>query len=470
MPNRSGKRSVKYGVLLLAAMLTLVVGIISAQASPVPLPTDQEEASDPADSGLTAPLMPVTAQAPDTTFLFAEGSTQPPFDTWFLVQNREQRPVNVRFTFFLQPTGTVVRDFVVGATSRFSLFANVVIPNVAFSTRIDANERIFAERAMYVSFDGHAVTGLPAPNRVWLFADGATVQPFHTWLLLQNPITASVPTTITYLLESGQTVTQSLTLLPTSRTSVFVNQVLPNAAFSSRVESAQPIVAERAMYRFPGNSATGVVGVNAPAQSWFFAEGRTTLRGLRADTFLLLQNPNTTQVNATITLFRTDGATFTFTVPLLATSRRTIFLNPIFSGSFGIRVDANAGIIAERSVFFGNEPLGAYATQGATALATEWNLAEGETRAPFDELISILNPNAQNMQIRIAFQLENGQEIEREFTAAPNSKLEILVDDFITGANSARVRTSLPSVVERTMLIFKMGSIGATNTIGFSGS
>ena len=90
--------------------------------------------------------------------------------------------------------------------------------------------------------------------------------------------------------------------------------------------------------------------------------------------------------------------------------------------------------------------------------------------APFDELISILNPNAQNMQIRIEFQLENGQEIEREFTAAPNSKLEILVDDIITGANSARVRTSLPSVVERTMLIFKMGSIGATNTIGFSGS
>lgn len=434
--------------------LTLLVGMLVPPAA----------GAEPLREELAAPQ----AQAARTTWFFSEGSSQQPFDTWLLVQNPNAQSASVRFTFFLQPSGTVVRDFVVGPTSRFSVFANQVVPNQAFSVRLDSSLPIFAERAMYVSFDGHAVTGIPEPNRLWLFAEGATVQPFDTWLLLQNPNAVAAGTRITYMLENGQTVLQTLSLAPNSRTSIFVNQILPNAAFSTRVESDQPIIAERAMYRFPGNSATAISGVNAGSRAWFFAEGRTSFRGLRADTFLLIQNPNATQVDATITLFATDGRVTTFTVGLLPTSRRTIFLNPILSGSFGIRVQATADVMAERSVFFGNEPLGAFATQGAAALTTGWNLAEGETRPPFDELISILNPQSQAMTARIDFLLENGQTITRTFNVNPNSKLEILVDQFVSGANSARITTSLPSVVERTMFIFKAGSIGATNTIGIA--
>lgn len=409
------------------------------------------------------------AQAAQTTWFFAEGSTQPPFDTWFLIQNPTAQTATVRFTFFLQPSGTVTRTFSVGPTSRFSIFANQLIPNVAFSTRVDSSVPVFVERSMFVSFDGTIVLGVPAPNRVWLFAEGATVQPFQTWLLLQNPNPVPAPTTITYMLDTGQNVIQTLTLPPNSRSSIFVNQVLPNAAFSSRVESEQPIVVERSLFRFPGNAAIAKAGANAASRTWFFAEGRTSFRGLRADTFLLLDNPTGTTANATITLFGTDGQQRSFTVPIPAMTRRTIFLNPFFSGAFGIRVVADNEVIAERSVFFGNAPLlGAYSTRGATALSTGWNLAEGETRAPFDEQISILNPQGQAMSVRVDFQLADGQVITRTFAVAPNSKLDIGVDTIIPGANSARITTSLPSVVERTMFIFKAGSIGATNTIGFA--
>jgi len=416
-----------------------------------------------------APPLPPPSPVVSTWF-FAEGSTQPPFDTWFLVENPTPQTATVTFTFFLQPSGAIARSFAVGPTSRFSLFANQVIPNVAFSTRIDSNVPVFAERAMYVSYDGDAVVGIPAPNKLWLFAEGATVQPFHTWLLLQNPNNVPAATTITYLLENGQTVTQTLVLPPISRTSIFVNEVLPNAAFSSRIESDQPIIVERAMYRFPGNAATAKSGVNAPSKSWFFAEGRTSFRGLNADTFLLMQNPNTTSATATITLYNTSGQTLTFPVSLLPTSRLTLYVNPIFSGSFGIKVTSDIPIIVERSVFFGNDPLlGAYSTQGTTALATSWHFAEGETRAPFDELITILNPQSTAMGAHIDFELENGQVIGRDFAVAPNSKLEIPVDNILTGANSASVRTTLPSVVERIMYIFKR-SIGATDSTGFPGS
>lgn len=449
--------SLSYRVVLLAAVLTLLAGLCPAQAA----------LAAPIAEGVSPSAAVAPERQPATTWFFAEGSTQPPFDTWFLIQNLNAQPVSVTFTFFLQPTGTTGLTVVVGPTSRFSVFANQVIPNQAFSTRIDSSLPVFAERAMYVSFDGDAVTGIRGPSNLWLFAEGSTQSPFQTWLLLQNPNNAPTAATVTYLLETGQTVIQPLTLPANSRTSIFVNQVLPNAAFSSRVQSDLPIVAERALYRFPGNAATAKAGVTAPAASWFFSEGRTSFRGLRADTFLLLQNPNNTPVTATVTLFGTDGRVVTFPVSLLPTSRRTIFLNPIFSGSFGIRVDATAGIIAERSIFFGTEPLGAYSTTGATALANGWSFAEGETRAPFDEVITILNPQAASMGVRIDFQLATGQVITRSFTVAPNSKLEVPVDSILTGANSARITTTLPAVAERTMYMFKLGRIGATDVVGF---
>jgi hypothetical protein len=421
----------------------------------------------PANGVQTAQAAPSDATNGRTTWFFAEGSTQAPFDTWFLIQNTNPQAVSVTFTFFLQPAGTVVQNYVVGPNSRFSLFANQVLPNQAFSTRTDSNLPVFTERSMFVSYDGDVVRGIPGPNTLWLFAEGSTQDPFQTWLLLQNPNGVPATATITYLLESGQNVTQTLPLPANSRSSVFVNQVLPNAAFSSRVQSDQPIVVERALYRFPGNAAEAKAGVNAPSPTWYFAEGRTGFRNTEADTFLLLQNPNATEANATITLFGLDGKTVAFTVGLLPTSRKTIFLNTIFSGSFGIQVIATAPIIADRSIFFGNQPLrGAYGGTGAPSLTTGWNFAEGETRPPFNEQIAILNPNNQTMSAHIDFQLANGQVVGADFAIGPNTKREVEVGRIVTGANSARVTTSLPSVVERTMYIFK-NSIGGTNTIGF---
>lgn len=429
-------------------------------------------AVDRATGRETQPSLFTITQPPGmaTTWFFAEGSTAPPFDTWYLVQNPTTAPATVTFTFQLEGGATTSRSVPVGPRSRFSLFANQVLPNQALSARIDADQPVFAERAMYVGFDGHVVSGIAAPSPTWLFAEGSTQPPFHTWLLLQNPNAAATAATVTYLLQGGGSQTQSLLLPPTSRTSIFVNQVLPNAAFSIQVRSDRPIIAERAMYRFPGNSATGVSGVTRPARSWFFAEGQTTLRNLPADTWLLLQNPNNAPVPVTITLFREADPPATIQALLPPSSRESFFLDLFVGegfGSFGIRVEAGADIVAERSVFFGAEPRGSFATQGSPALATVWQLAEGSTAPPFDEIIAIVNPNAQDAAVTVDFQLETGQVVTRTFTVGAQRKLTINVDAIIPNAAlSATVRTSLPTVVERTMLIFKLGSVGAHNTIG----
>ncbi len=425
----------------------------------------------PAIAATPSSITPQGAGA-DVAFFFAEGSTQPPFDTWFLVQNPGPAPATVNFTFQFQGGGSTVRSFVVGPTSRFSLFANQVIPNVAFSTRIDSDQPVRAERAMFVSFDGSDVSGVTAPNRTWLFAEGTTQSPFQTWLLLQNPNAVPATATITYfLLGGGAPVTQTLSLPPTSRTSVFVNQVLPNAAFSSRVDSDQPIIVERSVFRFPGNAETTETGFNAPSTTFFFPDARTGRSLSRFpvpfDSFLLLENANTTATIATITLFLTSGTQVNLTQTLPPNSRQSIFLNQIVpSGSFGIRVQASQPIIAERSMFFGNEPRGAMNASGSPDLATQWFLAEGSTQFPFTEFVFILNPNPTPMSATVNFQLPGGQIVTRTFAIAPTRSLTINVNDIVPNSPvSATVTTSLPSVVEREMFFTKLGSLGGHDAL-----
>ncbi|MBI4319705.1 MAG: hypothetical protein HY675_14550 [Chloroflexi bacterium] len=415
------------------------------------------------------PLVPTpTPSLAGVTWLFADGSTQPPFVTWFLLQNPTGKLATVSFTFLLEGEAVVERFLEVPPTSRVTILANDLVPDRVFSTHVIADQQIFAERAMYVNLEGRSIAGLPAPSRIWLFADGSTQPPFQTRLVLENPNAEPAPTSITYFLEGGEAVVQRLGKLPPlSRTSILVNDVLPEAVFSIRVGADLPIVAERVVKISPGsNLATGVVGVHRASKTWFFAEGRSTLRGIDADTFLSLFNPNENAVTATIRLFSTDGTVRTLTRTLEPLSRATEQLNLVFSGEFGIAVEATGEIVAERSVFFGEEPRSGYATQGAQDLGTVWNLPEGSTAPPFDEILAVLNPRDQPLNIRAEFQLESGEVIARDFAVGPNRKLDILVDDIVPSAAVAtRVIASAPTVVERIMLISN-DTLGATNSIG----
>ena len=409
---------------------------------------------------------PTPAPGGTVTWYFAEGSTQPPFDTWFLVQNPTDNTATVRFTFELESGQQVSREATVGPRTRYSLFVNQVLPNAAFSTRVEADQKVFVERSMFVGFDGSSITGIAGPNKEWLFAEGATVSPFDSWVLLQNPGDSPANTTITYLLPNQAPVTQSLgALAPHSRTSVYVNQVLPNQEFSIKVSSDQAIIAERSMFRFPGNSASATAGTTQANRSWYFAEGSSE-NG--TDSFLLLQNPGSSASTVGLTLYSTTGEQRSLQIGMPGNSRRTIYLNQIFPGaSFGVKVDSSEAIVAERSMFFGSEPKGFTGSMGSPSLATTWNMPEGSTQTPFTTVLAVLNPNDSGMSVRMDFQLESGQVVSRDFTVGPGRKLSVEVNQILASAAfSTKVTTSLPSVVERTMFFQKQGGRGATNAIG----
>ena len=104
---------------------------------------------------------------------------------------------------------------------------------------------------------------------------------------------------------------------------------LPDQAFSTLVESEQPLAVERTL-TWGGGMGAGYGShaeraISGPASTWYFAEGAT--HGA-FDLFYLLQNPGATAATATITyLLPAPRAPIVRAYTLLPNSRRTIYVD-----------------------------------------------------------------------------------------------------------------------------------------------
>jgi BarA-like signal transduction histidine kinase len=200
-----------------------------------------------------------------THWYLAEGYTGSGFQTWVLLLNPGSAAASVTLRFMKEDGSVVTQNRTVNPHSRLNVLVNDFLPGVAFSTQINSNQPIVAERAEYFgpagARGGHASEAAVDPLTRWSFAEGSTQSPFTTYLLLMNPNGSAAHAVITYMREDGVQVVQSLTLGPTSRTTILVNQFLVNAAVSATVTSDQPIVAERAMYFHNNSGGTDSLGV-----------------------------------------------------------------------------------------------------------------------------------------------------------------------------------------------------------------
>ena len=394
------------------------------------------------------------------SWYFAEGSTAAPFDTWILLQNPNPTAATATVTFMQDNGVAITRQYGLPATSRLSLYANQIIPNAAISTLVQSDRPIFAERAMYFRTDGHGSPGINQPALTWYLAEGSTAPPFDTWILVMNPNPTPARVTFTLMAEDGTNKVVYRDMPPTSRCSLFANQELPNAAFSSRVEGSVPIIVERAMYLSSGGGH-GTTGVTAPSRTWYLAEGDTRPG---YDTWLLLMNPNDTPTVAAVTFAREDGTLLTGHHTLGPRSRYSIFANQVIPDArISIRVQADQPIIAERAMYFGRG--GAHDTVAAPRLASVWYLPEGSTAPPFHEFVLVANPNAFPVNVTITWMQEGGRNSTQQLTIGPNARATVDANRVIPNAAiSARVEASAPVVVERSMY-FSNGN-GGTNTIG----
>jgi uncharacterized repeat protein (TIGR01451 family) len=306
-----------------------------------------------------------------------------------------------------------------------------------------------------------ATLTLTLPELRYYLAEGATGDFFDFDLLIANPNPVEAPVTITFLREDATTVTETRTLLPTSRTTIPVKTLpgLDVGAMSTVVTStaALPLVVERSMF-WQGTryyAAHGGTAVPGPATRWYFAEGSQGF----FDTYVLLANANPVAATATVAFLTEAAGTVTRTIPLPPTSRTNVFtgaLPELFNTSFAIVVEADQPIIAERAMYFGTTRFwdGGHESVGVTGAATEWFLAEGATGF-FDEYVLVGNANATDATVTLTYLLDTGATVTRVKTMAPGSRLTVPVADedaALARANvSTRVTSDVPVIVERAM-------------------
>lgn len=337
-----------------------------------------------------------------------------------------------------------------------------------------------------VGSDGLITRGPYADQeRAWYFAEGTTLNNFEPYLCIQNPEKFPTTATITYMLTDGSTKEQQVSIPPTSRATVAAKAFLGvDVDFSAKVvaDGGANIIVERPMYfnykaGGPNHAWTGgsdVMGANSPATSWYFAEG-TCRPGY--EPYICILNPNGSDASLSITYMLGDGNVKTFKETVGKTSRKTINVidslgsgdSPAFDFSAKVESTNGVGVIAERSIYFGDNQgrNGGHTVMGATATAKDYYFAEGTCRAGFDPYICIQNPNSKDVKVNIDYMLGDGNVRTNTVTVPGKSRYTEVPKSFLGEGNdvshdfSAKVYTpnDEPIIAERPMYFFYNGSI-----------
>jgi hypothetical protein len=375
---------------------------------------------------------------------------------------------------------------------------------------------IVAERPMYFNAlgtnSGSDVVGVTQTGTTFYFADmavgrqpsGGTVSSF---LPILNPGATTATVTATYYAAGAPVATQSVSVAPNSRGTIFPSQALP--ALPSRVSvqltSSQPVVSERPTYLSGVNGGTAgivsggadVIGVQHLASDWLFAEGYTG--GHFQQTFAIANlDPARTMANVTITLEYDNGTAHSFPVSVPALSQLLWNVNTNGVGATSQSVSAEitssgAKIAVEREMYFGYNHVGDGRTtlaSGSTdvlgqvgpASTTAYSFAEGYTNLGYDEWVTIQNPtnttesitvtavNAVGTVYTFVQQVLGHSRYTVDMTAIVLQHLYHATDGYNGYEISLAVQSSNgPFVVERPMYWNASGTQGGSDVIGYAG-
>jgi hypothetical protein len=427
------------------------------------------------DKVAVMPDRPVAAEIPQPPPLpresrrwyFAEGSTQPPFQVDFALQNPNSVPTVAHF-LFVSPLGRQTPyDLLLPAGSRETLDASDVMPNAEFATIVTTELPVYVERSMYFGHDGHSAAGARQPAKTWYLAEGSTVPPFETWVLLLNPNASPTLAHLRFMREDGSVVEQTELVPGMGRRSVFVNALFMTAGFATQVTSDLPIVVERAMYFDRGQGGHDTLATPEPGKTWYFAAGAS--RG-DFDTWLLLENPGNAPAAIRVAFMTDTGVVVNQPMFVLPHARSSLYTDPIVPNSvYGIRVESDQPIVAERAVYFDDGKAG-FDASAVAAPAMEWFLPEGSTTGSYEEQLSVLNPGPQATNVQVEFRPEEGAPpVPQRFSIGPTTRVTLDVNAVTPDANVAmRVISDKPVVVERTTYFARPSGLGATTSAGLT--
>ncbi|MBU1945321.1 MAG: hypothetical protein KKE36_16790, partial [Actinobacteria bacterium] len=421
-----------------------------------------------------------------TTWYLAEGTNAWGFNTYVTIENPNSSAVSARLTYMnpnpASGAGVVgTRDVTLPPLSQTTISSEPDIGAVDFSTRVECLEgkQIAVDRTMFwtgqgaPSPEGHSSIGTTTPSKTWYLPEGSSNWGFETWTLIQNPNAADAHVKITYMTETGTPKELDRTVAARSRASYSMAADIGAADASIRVTSDMPVVAERSMYRNNRREGSCSIGATTPAADYFLAEGAT---GYDAgfSTWVLVQNPNDSDVEVTLTYQTPEGPKPQAPVTMGANSRKTVKVNDALPPNTDVStaVHGSKPIIAERAMYWGEgTPLGEamHASIGLDSAHMSFYLPDGQTSESRETWTLIANPNPASVTVRVTYLMQGGgTPITFTDEIPPGTRSTYnMADKGISGRASIMVESldgACPVIAERAMYWNNRGA--GTDTIG----
>jgi hypothetical protein len=395
--------------------------------------------------------------------IFAEGNTTNASEriVFFNPGGDEARSTVTAFT----PGGEERRSVVVPSRQRVDVTLNSTLPEpTSLGLDLQSNRAVLAERTLIVGRELMGSGGAAAPERTWYFGEGTTISDTQTVLLVVNPQRQEVAATLTFYPDGTAPITRSVSFAPRSRSTLLLNDLLPNAQFGLKLVAAQPVAAERSVF-FANGAAHLITGVSELSRRWSFAEGSTT-EGFT--TTLHLLNPWPQQVAISLQIMSEDGTSLSRRYALAPQSRFVLTLNDVVPDlPFAMEVQADRPIVAERTMQIENGAA-ATATAGAPEAATRWTFVEGSTAAPAEEFLLVANAHRDAVDLTISYVLSEGRIEQRSHTIPAMARLTISANADVPDQPivTAILTANRPVVAERSIFTGGPQGRGAETSVG----
>jgi hypothetical protein len=423
-----------------------------------------------------------------STWYLAEGTNAWGFDTYMTVENPNNEALHAKLTY-MDPNPAASGKGIVGSRtvvlpplSQTTVSSASDIGQVDFSTKVECLEgkTIAVDRTMYWTGSGyspaqsgyHSSIGTTSPAKTWYLPEGSSAWGFETWTAVLNPNPIQAGVTLTYMTEAGP-IAVNKTIPANSRATYNMASDIGTTDASIKVESDQPVVAERSVYRNNRREGSCSNGATSPSSDFFLAEGATGY-DVGFITYVLVQNPQNTTNDVTLTYQTQSGKVAGPTFTMQPNSRKTVRVNDQLppNTSVSTQVHGSKPLIAERAMYWDNGTGQAFhASIGLSDPHMTFMLPDGQTSGGFETWTLIQNPNPGAVTVRVTYLPQGGGKtvtFTSEIPAGTRSTYN-MADKLPSGRASILVQSldgARPIMVERSMYMNNRGA--GTDTVGAS--
>ncbi len=425
----------------------------------------------------------------ETSYL-AEGTNAWGFSTYITLENPYQLALHAKLTY-MDPSGPTAgkgilksRTLVLPPASQTTVSSMSDIGEIDFATKVECTEGygIGIDRTMFWTGKGAACPGYHSSvasgslSNTWYMPEGSSNWGFETWTCAFNPNADPANVTLTYNTQDGP-VTVHKTIPPHARATWPMVDDVGAADASIQIESDQPLVAERSMYRDDHREGSCSIGATDPTLTFFLAEGAT---GYDADfvTYVLVQNPGTETNKVSITYNTGSGPVPGPAFEMAPGSRKTVRVNDTLplNTDFSTTVQGTESLVAERAMYWDAGSGEAFhASIGLSIPHVFFMLPDGQTGNGFETWTVVSNIYQEEVEVRVTYLPQDGKGEPVSFTAKipPLSRRSFNMADKVPSGRAAAMVESLgegepdPILVERAMYMNQKGA--GTSTIGSCG-